>query len=68
MIEVEDAAEIAAVVDAKLLANVASIEKENDGYASDLVQKLKTKEVKVAGIGEVKNIKADDGVSRAISV
>jgi hypothetical protein len=29
---------------------------------------LKTKEVKVAGIGEVKNIKADDGVSQAISV
>jgi hypothetical protein len=40
----------------------------DDGYASDSVQKLKTKEVKVAGIGEVKNIKADDGVSRAISV
>jgi hypothetical protein len=66
MIEVEDAAAIAAVVDAKPLANVASLEKENDGYASDLVQKLKAKEV--AGIGDVKNIKADDGVSRAVSV
>jgi hypothetical protein len=31
MIEVEDAAAIAAVVDAKPLANVASLEKENDG-------------------------------------
>jgi hypothetical protein len=66
MIEDEDAAAIAAVVDAKPQANGASANKENDGYASDLVQKLKTKEV--AGLGEVKNIEVDDGVSRAISV
>jgi predicted phage gp36 major capsid-like protein len=65
-IEDEDTAAIAAVVDAKPRAIVASANKENDGYASDSVQKLKTKEV--AGLGEVKNIEVDDGVSRAISV
>jgi hypothetical protein len=45
---------------------VASANKENDEYASDSVQKLNAKEV--AGLGEVKNIEVEDGVSRAISV
>jgi hypothetical protein len=66
LVMIEDAAAIAAVVDVKPRANGASIENGNDGYASDLVQKLKAKEV--AGLGEVKNSKADGGVSRAISV
>jgi uncharacterized membrane protein len=64
----KEAAASQTVVDAKPLANVASANKENDRYAFESEQKLKTKEVKVAGIGEVKNIKADDGVSQAISV
>jgi hypothetical protein len=62
----KEAAASETVVDAKPRANVASANKENDGYASDSVQKLKAKEA--AGLGEVKNIKADGGVSRAISV
>jgi hypothetical protein len=66
LVMIEDAAAIAAVVDVKSRANGASIENGNGGYASDLVQKLKAKEV--AGLGEVKNSKADGGVSRAISV
>jgi hypothetical protein len=61
MIEDEDAAAIA-----KPRAIVASANKENDEYASDSVQKLNAKEV--AGLGEVKNIEVEDGVSRAISV
>jgi hypothetical protein len=66
LVMIDDAAAIAAVVDAKPRANVVSANKENDGYASDSVQKLKTKEV--AGLGEVKHIEVDYGVSRAISV
>jgi hypothetical protein len=66
LVMIDDAAAIAAVVDAKPRAIVASANKENDGYASDSVQTLKTKEV--AGLGEVRHTKVDYGVSRAVLV
>ena len=66
LVSIEDVAAIAAVLDPEPRANGASINKTNDGYASDLEKKLKAKAV--AGMGEVKNSKVDDGVSRAIPV